>query len=341
MIRVLIADDSPLARELLKAVFDQDEEISIIGEAVNGLEALEKTILLEPDLVTMDIHMPVMDGIEAIRQIMSAHPVPILVITSSSDVNTAYAAISKGALEVFPKPDIHAGYSEEILRKIKLLSKVKVISHIIALQAPKLTAKPKTELRREYPDKSDKLIAIASSTGGPKALSLLLSALPEDFPYPIIIAQHISDDFVSGMAHWLNDISKLTVRIAEEGEIPVKGTAYLCPSEKHTKINSGKKIAFKNRGQEDIYFPSCNVLLSSAAEVYGTDSIGIILTGMGNDGVIGMKKIKEAGGITIAQDEKTSVVFGMPKVAIESGCIDKVLPIQDISKAIMGLIRSR
>jgi len=340
-IRVLIADDSPLARELLKAVFDQDEEISVIGEAANGAEALKKTIELSPDLVTLDIHMPVMDGIEAIRQIMSAHPVPILVITSSSDADTAYAAISKGALEVLPKPDIYAGYSKEILNKIKLLSKVKVISHIIALQSPKLTGKHTPELRREYPDKSDKLVAIASSTGGPKALSLLLSALPENFPYPIIIAQHISDDFVSGMAHWLNDISRLTVRITEEGEIPVRGAVYLCPSEKHTKINSGKRIAFRNRGKGDIYFPSCNLLLSSAADVYGANSIGIILTGMGDDGVIGMKKIKEAGGLTIAQDEKTSVVFGMPKVAIESGCIDKVLPIHDISKAIMGLIRGR
>ncbi len=341
MIRVLITDDSPLARELLKAVFDQDDEIRVIGEAVNGLEALEKTILLEPDLVTMDIHMPVMDGIEAIRQIMSAHPVPILVITSSSDADTAYTAISKGALEVLPKPDVYSGYSKDILNKIKLLSKVKVISHIIAFQALKLTGKLSTELRREYPDKSDKLVAIASSTGGPRVLSLLLSALPEDFPYPIVIAQHISDDFVSGMAHWLNDISKLTVRIAEEGEIPLRGTVYLCLPEKHTKINSGKRIAFKNRGQGDIYFPSCNLLLSSAADVYGANSIGIILTGMGDDGVIGMKKIKEAGGLTIDLDEKTYVVFGMPKVAIESGCIDKVLPIQDISKAMMGLIRSR
>ncbi len=337
-IRVLVADDSIFSREMIKTILSEDSEISVIGEAVNGSEAVIKTAELKPDLVTMDINMPIMDGIQAIRQIMASYPVPIMVITSSSDADLAYKAISKGALEVFPKPDVHIGNMKEIINKIKVLSKVRVISHIIPLQPPKGTQGSKWDKKYET---SNRIVAIASSTGGPRALSVLLSEMPEDFSAPIVIAQHITDDFVSGMAKWLGSISKLRVKLAENGETPVRGTVYLCPSEKHTKINSGKRFSFQAKVPEDIYFPSCNLLLSSAAEAYGASCIGIILTGMGDDGVLGIGKIKNAGGITIAQDEKTSVVFGMPRVAIESGCIDKVLPIHDMCKAISSILKGR
>lgn len=337
-IRVLVADDSIFSREMIKAILSEDSEISVIGEAMNGSEAVAKTAALKPDLVTMDINMPVMDGIQAIRQIMASYPVPIMVITSSSDADLAYKAISKGALEVFPKPDVHIGNLKEITNKIKVLSKVRVISHIIPLQSPDCTGRNKCEKRYEN---SNRIVAIASSTGGPRALSVLLSEMPGDFPAPIVIAQHIADDFVAGMANWLGSISKLRVKLAESGETPVRGTVYLCPSEKHTKINSGKRFSFQAKVPEDIYFPSCNLLLSSVAETYGANCIGIILTGMGDDGVSGIGKIRNAGGITIAQDEKTSVVFGMPRVAIESGCIDKVLPIHDMCRSILSILRGR
>ena len=219
-----------------------------------------------------------------------------------------------------------------------MLSKVRVISHIIPLQSPDCTGRNKCEKRYEN---SNRIVAIASSTGGPRALSVLLSEMPGDFPAPIVIAQHIADDFVAGMANWLGSISKLRVKLAESGETPVRGTVYLCPSEKHTKINSGKRFSFQAKVPEDIYFPSCNLLLSSVAETYGANCIGIILTDIGDDGVSGIGKIRNAGGITIAQDEKTSVVFGMPRVAIESGCIDKVLPIHDMCRSILSILRGR
>ncbi|MCP4104483.1 MAG: chemotaxis-specific protein-glutamate methyltransferase CheB [Desulfobacteraceae bacterium] len=328
-VRVLVVDDSDSARAFIVDILSADSEIQVVGEAENGLEAIKKIPELKPDIVTMDIWMPVMDGLEAIGKIMSSHPVPILVVTSKTDTDTAYKAISKGALEVIPKPDINSGDSEELISKIKLLSKVKVISHI----------------QKRYFEKSinspDKIVAIASSTGGPKALSCLLSALPENFPWPIVIAQHIAGDFVAGMAEWLDKVVSLKVKPGEEGENIIGGTVYVSKSEKHMEIDKLNRIRFKDRNPKDIYFPSCNILLSSVANVYKNRSIGIILTGMGDDGVVGLKDIKTAGGITIAQDEKSSVIFGMAKVAIESECIDKVLPLDKIAGEIISLVKNR
>ncbi|MCP4352388.1 MAG: chemotaxis-specific protein-glutamate methyltransferase CheB [Desulfobacterales bacterium] len=338
-VRVLVVDDSASARAFIVDILSADSEIQIVGEAENGLEAIKKIPELKPDIVTMDIWMPVMDGLEAIEKIMSSHPVPILVVTSKTDTDTAYKAISKGALEVIPKPDINSGDSEELISKIKLLSKVKVISHIKAGHSGKLISGDLNTSEYNKPD-SDKIVAIASSTGGPKALFCLLSALPENFPWPIVIAQHIASDFVSGMAEWLDKVVKLKIKSGEEGESIIGGTVYISRSEKHMVIDRLKKIRFKDREPKDIYFPSCNILLSSVANVYKNRSIGIILTGMGDDGTVGLKDIKTAGGITIAQDENSSVIFGMAKVAIESGCIDKVLPLDKIAGEIISLIKT-
>lgn len=311
-IRVLVVDDSVFARELIIAILSTDKEIEVVGKAVNGKEALEKVHELKPDLVTMDIEMPVMDGLEAIEQIMAFNAVPILVVTSRGDAKTAFAAISNGALDLVEKPDVNLENAREFINKVKLVSKIKVITHIKGrLNSIKSTQKPELKIKN-----SDKVVAIASSTGGPEALSILLSALPEKFPCPIVIAQHISDGFVSGMVEWFQRISKLNVKVAAEGEIIAGSKVYFPPSEKHTEIDNKGKVAFIERQPKDTYHPSCDILLSSIARVYGANGIGIILTGMGHDGVLGMKKIKEVGGTSIAQDEKTSVVFGMSKLAI-------------------------
>jgi len=331
-VRVLVVDDSALARELIIAILSSDNGIRVVGEAADGREALEKVHILKPELVTMDIEMPVMGGLEAIERIMDSSAVPILVVTTRGDAHTAFAAMSKGALDLIEKPDVNLESAAEFIEKIKFLSKIKVTRHISGtFHKEKQKAVVKSE-------SLDKIVAIASSTGGPKALSILLSALPKSFPFPVVVAQHISAGFVSGLVEWLNRISKLTIKIALEGEMTMPGTIYFSPSESHMKINSRRFIVLDKRQPEDIYSPSCDILLSSAAAVYGNKSIGVILTGMGDDGVSGMKKIKEAGGVTIAQDEKSSVVFGMPKVAIESGCIDKILSLDEISNGIMRLI---
>lgn len=332
-VRVFIVDDSPFVIEVIKDLLSEDPQIQIVGEALNGKQAVETIPKIHPDIVTMDIEMPVMNGLEAIEEIMAFHPVPILVITSKTDSITAYQAISKGALEVMPKPELDSYDSKALIQKIKFLSKVKVISHIRSCFTIPPTIKNTIKKNTD-----DRIIAIVASTGGPKALSILLSELPQQFPYPIVVAQHIADGFVEGMIKWLQKETKLRVKIGEQRERIVPGTVYFSLSEKHMEINFDKTISYRERDPKDIYFPSCNVLLSSVAKVYGDRSIGVVLTGMGDDGKIGIAQIKKAGGITIAQDERSSLIFGMPKAAIETKCIDKVLPLNEISNFLIQLI---
>lgn len=338
-IRVLVVDDSALARELIATILGNDGEIEVVGEAADGLEAIDKVRQLKPNIVTMDIVMPRVDGLEAIEQIMAHHAVPILVVTSKGDAHTAFAAISKGALDLVEKPSVNLENAQDFINKIKMLSRVKVITHVRG----KLSGKKTLEVpaARGEPANSERVVAVASSTGGPEALSILLSALPEDFPFPILVAQHISDGFMGGLVEWLKRLSKMEIKVGEEGERIDPGRVYFSPSERHMKINARRAITWVDRQPSDIYRPSCDILLSSVAETCGPQSVGVILTGMGHDGVLGMKRIRERGGKTIAQDEKTSVVFGMPREAIEKGLIDEVLPIQEISSGVLRLINQK
>ena len=337
-VRVLVVDDSSFARELITEILSEDSGIQVIAQAVNGADAVKKVQELRPDIVTMDIDMPIMDGLEAITRIMSSHALPILVITSRADANTAWHAISKGALEVIPKPDVNEACAAELTRKVRLLAKVKVISHIRRDPPPRMEILSRPMSLGNRPEK---IVVIASSTGGPKALSIMLSALPDTFPCPIMIAQHIAADFVSGMVNWLNKTVALKVKTGTDGESLVPGTVYISPSEKHMRAEFGKRIGFASPQPGDIYFPSCNILLASAAEVYGSGCIAVILTGMGDDGISGLRAVKNAGGFTIAQDEQTSVIFGMPRAAIENGCADKVLPIHKIAEELMQRVAGK
>lgn len=338
-IRVLVVDDSELARDVISTILVMDREIIVAGTAMNGQEAVEKVRELKPDVVTMDIEMPLMNGQEAIEQIMATNAVPILVVTSSNDANIAYAAISKGALDLVQKPDVNLDAAREFIKKIKLLSKITVLPHISGKSAVKKLRESKTAWLPIADGRiSDRIVAIASSTGGPEALSIILSELPESFPCPVVIAQHNTDGFIPGMVAWLKQISRMKIQVANEGDILMPGTVYVSPSERHMQITSDKRIALIDRSPKDIYRPSCDVLLSSVAQAYKANSLGVILTGMGSDGARGMKQIKLAGGTTIAQDEKTCIVFGMPKIAIESGCIDKILPLKEIGDELMTLV---
>ncbi len=341
-IRILIVDDSKAVREILREILEQAEDMTVIGEAQNGIEAIELAAVLKPDLITMDISMPQMDGHEAIKHIMSRQAVPILVISSMDDAQTSLNAISNGALDLFPKSDI-AG--DLFIEKVRLVSKIKVITHLGSgrstenktIEIPvKKTAEPKLPIEFNNPDQ-DGIVAIASSTGGPHALILLLSTITAKFPYPIVIAQHIAQGFTDGLVDVLGHSSVLPIKKGEYGECLEPGNVYVSPSSKHMFIDRNRRIDLMERQASDIYFPSCNRLLSSVAEVYGQGSIGIILTGMGKDGVAGIRMIREAGGKTIAQDESTSIVFGMPKEAIDLGCIDMVATIQDIAAELLTM----
>lgn len=329
-VKVLIVDDSNFARAFIKELLVNAPYIRVVGEAVNGIEALEKIKSFKPDIVTLDIDMPLMNGLEVVEKVMSSPlALPILIVTSRADAQTAFQAISKGALEVLPKPDLDYMHSNEFINKIKLLSRVKVITH---LRQSRKAVKPVLSQKRMN------IVAIASSTGGPQALSVLLADLPQNLPVPIVVAQHIVEDFIPGMVRWLDSLTKLTVKIAEPREKLTAGQVYFSRTRWNMSIDPQKRIVFKEPAPGNIYQPSCDHLLNSVAEIFGCSSIGVILSGMGNDGTAGIKKIKQAQGITIAQDQDTSAIFGMPKAAIESGFIDQVLPLTEIGGQIVKIL---
>jgi two-component system chemotaxis response regulator CheB len=335
-IKVLVVDDSSAIRDVISHVLEDDADIRVIGSAANGREAVAMVTALQPDLITMDLIMPVMDGFEAIERIMATRPTPILVITSCLNSSSAFKAIDSGALDVIPKNDLIAGQAKKLVETVKVLSRVRTITH---LRGNRYKSFPNCAKEHEYENGIRKVIAIAASTGGPNAISAILSLLPKNFPAPILIAQHIDADFVSDLQMWLNGITPLQVKIALADEKLSGGTVYLAPGGYHLSLGSRGLIALTQKKQGEIYVPSCNLLLSSAADNYGHNAVGIVLSGMSDDGVEGIKAIKQQGGFTIAQDEKTSVVFGMPKMAIESGCIDYIIPVEKIGEAIINIIQ--
>ncbi|KPA16487.1 response regulator receiver modulated CheB methylesterase [Candidatus Magnetomorum sp. HK-1] len=335
MVRLLIVDDCPIFRHMIRSFAEMNGEVKVVGEAVNGMDAIDMIKQLSPDILTLDINMPIMGGMEAIENIMSSHPLPILVVTSRNDSETAYKAISKGALEVLPKGDITSTTYNSFSDKIKLLSQVKVISHI---RSKKNKANESGTFSQNSTRKEIDIIGIAVSTGGPSALAQILGDLPKSFPIPIVIAQHLSDGFLPGLIKWLDRVSQLTIKQGEPEETIEPGTVYLSPPEYHMVITKKGTIGFKDRSPGDIYFPSCDKLLKSIAHAYKSRSVGIILTGMGSDGLLGMRTIKEQGGFTIAQDEKSSVIFGMPQVVINSGYADKILHLDKISGYLLNIL---
>ena len=336
--RILIVDDSKLVQEVLTAVLKSDDDLDVAGAADNGQQAIEMVETLKPDLVTMDISMPVLDGLKAISNIMASNPVPILVISDIQDSHVAFIALKRGALEVLSKSELQPEKSEELIRKIKLLSKVKVIRHIGGKLLDEALKESNTS--KEADHGYDRVVAIASSTGGPRALATILEDLPADFPYPILIAQHIDQGFIEGLVDFTNSVCSLKVKRGEHGESIAPGTVYISPADRHMEINTRGKIVFVERETKDIYHPSCNRLLSSIGKVFKEKGVGIILTGMGDDGAKGITCIKEHGGITLAQDEESSIVYGMPRVAVESGNVDDVLPLNEIGSYLTRLVKN-
>jgi len=336
-IRVLVADDSLVARELIAKVLGRDPQIEVVGKAKNGKETVELVSLLKPDLVTMDLRMPVMDGFGAIEQIMAWNPTPILVVTATSfqrKREIVFDALSMGALDMVEKPSLEgdlSGVGDLLIQKVKMLSQVPVVTH--------LRGKRKKPLRLEEPVGGGfKLVAIGASTGGPRALRQILSLLPADLPAGIVIVQHITKGFVPGLVEWLNRGCKIRVKEAIEGEKVAPGLALISPEGQHLEVMGERRIRLSEDPPVEGHRPSADILLSSVAQVYGPDAIGVLLTGMGSDGAKGMKLIKDLGGQTIAQDEGSCVVFGMPKVAIEMGVVDKVVPLDSIAREIIRML---
>ncbi|HAS51482.1 MAG TPA: chemotaxis response regulator protein-glutamate methylesterase [Gammaproteobacteria bacterium] len=341
-VRVLVVDDSAMVRALIEALVEMTEGLTICGQAENGRQAVTQALALQPDIITMDLQMPVMGGMEAIEEIMATRPTPILVLSDVADARNAMAAVSRGALEATHKPSVDDG--PEFTSRLKMLAGVPVIRHIRSRHAPiaapaltplplagKLSLAPPAPLAGEVRGANvrfhGRVFAIAVSTGGPQALAQILPRLPAHFPAPVLIAQHISDGFAAGMAAWLNELCPLTVTMAQDGEFLVPGRIYLANSTSHLAITPTRRIQLRPRADRDIYRPSCDVLLTTVAEVFGSSAVGVILTGMGRDGVKGMTAIRSAGGMTLGQDEATSVVYGMNREAIIAGSVQSVLPL--------------
>lgn len=333
-VRVLIVDDSALTRDLLRLHLEADPSIEVVGEAANGQEAIDLNRTLRPNVITMDLKMPVLDGVAAVTEIMATDPVPILVVSSISDAAEACEAIAHGALDAMGKPEMDEVQGAEFVAKVKMIASIRVITHLkIRPNSPP----PPATTGPLHPAPPDRVFAIASSTGGPQALAALLGALPAAFPCPVLVGQHIAHGFALGLARWLAGTSRLPVQLAVDGEPLLPGRVYLSPSEANLTVTKSRRIALLPQGRDEIYHPSCDLLLSSVASVYGAQAVGVILTGMGRDGAQGMEKIRRAGGPTLAQDEASSVIYGMNKVAIDLGVVDKVLPLLGVAEAMVRL----
>ncbi len=341
-IKVLIVEDSPLICKILSKILNSDKDIEVVAIANDGKKAVEYTMSLRPDIITMDINLPIMNGFEATKKIMAYAPTPILIVSSSLytvEMNLAFKAISLGALDVVEKGPMETqdnidSFGRTIIEKIKLLSKVKVITHPEA-RIDEIGMHPSKTIREPF--NKEKIVGIVSSTGGPKALYDIITRLPDDFNFPIVIVQHIVPGFTSGLIDWLQGESGKKISFASSGQIVQNGHIYIAPENSHTQILKGGRIHLLSTPPYKGHKPSGNLLLKSLAESYGPNAIGVILTGMGSDGCEGLLEIRNKGGRTIAQDEKTSVVYGMPKVAYEIGAAEKVFPIEKIAEEILKL----
>lgn len=339
-IRVVIADDSLVAREMLAQILSSDPDIEVVGQAKDGQEAVELVGQLRPDLVTMDIHMPRLDGLRATEQIMAFTPTPILVVSSSvhgEGMGRAFDALNLGALEVIKKPEPQdwadlERIGREVLRKVKILANVKVITHIRGRRDQR------EGVSAAGPSKgaSKSIVAVGSSTGGPSALLSVFQCLPASFPVPILVAQHIADGFVPGLVEWLDAGCSVQIVCAREGDRPEAGVVYLAPTGSNMVIE-GATLKFQDPGANQLYIPSADTLFESVARSFGKSSVGVLLTGMGADGAVGLKRMHDLGATTIAQDEETSTVFGMPKAAIDLGAADRVLPVGGIGAALNAI----
>lgn len=344
--RVLIVDDSGVMRKMLSDIVNQDEELIVVGTAANGIEAIQQVESLRPDVITMDINMPKMDGILAVEHIMKSSPTPIVMISSATQygAEATLKALELGAVDFITKPsgDISLDIDDlqkEIISKVKVASKIKVVRIVNKPLKSVVRLKGLSYSKTKINSDILHVVVIGCSTGGPHALNEILSKLPSWFPWPILIVQHMPEKFTKELAKQLNQKVELKTLEAQDGDKIKGGTIYIAPGSSHMRVVSHGLIHLSRGEKINGYRPCIDVTMKSVSEVFGKYAIGVLLTGMGSDGAQGLYEIKQAQGTTIVQDESTSAVFGMPKAAIELGCVDYVVPLPLIAKQLMSFIK--
>ncbi len=340
-VRVLLVDDSRVHRTALASLLNRAADVDLIGVAGDGEEGVLLAQRLRPDVILMDVQMPKLDGLEATREIMATSPTPILLMTAAEnlarEVDLGMRAMALGALDLIPKPnleDLRTG--DDLVRRLRLLAKVPVISHPRGRRGPGIAARADRRPTTGYFKRASRLVAIVSSTGGPRALTVLLGGLPPQLKAAVVVVQHIDAAFEEGLVRWLDEHCPLEVVLAKDRMELLEGRVYLAPQGRYAEVTDARRVALVEDPEEiGSHCPSGDRLLRSAAHHYANRAVGVVLTGMGRDGAEGLLAIRQAGGITLAQDEASSVVYGMPQAAAQNGAAQRVLPIDRLAAAVV------
>jgi two-component system chemotaxis response regulator CheB len=346
-IRVLVVDDSPFMCKVLQQIINSDPQLEVVGQGRDGRDGVALAESLRPDVITMDINMPHVDGLQATELIMSQHPRPIVIVSSESREGAASTlkALDLGAIDFVPKPSSGIDLDmntvrEELTRKLKLAAKVRVVRTatrsklaVAAMPAASGGASANYAVAAQNGGKSP-IVVVAASTGGPAAVTRVVSSLPKDFLAAVILVLHMPVTFTKQFTLQLGETSALPVKEAEANEAPQPGTIYVCPGSHHLRLSMGGKFSLDSGPRIEGYRPCADVAFETVAAYARPLAIGVVMTGMGNDAAKGAKAIKAAGGYVIAQDEATSMIFGMPSEAIQAGAVDEVLPLDGIAPAL-------
>ncbi len=342
-IRVLVVDDSLLIRRFVKDILSRDPEFQVIGEAADGVEAVEKIMQLSPNVVILDLEMPKKNGIEVIREVMAKKPTRILVFSShtkeGAEITTT--ALTSGAVDFVFKPSWShiasnmSEFSKMFIEKVKLVARSRIPSPKTTAETETIVEKPsKPTIRKE----KFGIVAIASSTGGPRALTAVIPKLPEDLSVPVVVVQHMPAGFTKSLAERLNKLSKLVVKEGEDGEPVRAGYVYIAPGGLHMRVKNGKIELFDGPQVKGVK-PAADVLFDSVGREYKKQTLGVVLTGIGDDGTDGARVIKQFGGKIFAESEETALIYGMPKAVVKAGLADKVIPLHQMADEIAKEVR--
>ncbi len=338
-IRVLVVDDSAFVRQALTRMLSGDPDIEVVGHAQDGRDGLEKARLLKPDVVTLDVQMPRMGGLEALEELMTSDPLPVLLLSSQTreGADVTLRGLELGALDFVDKSRVQGNMNllnlaEELKAKIRAIARVHV---------PKRPASEERRLPAQGRKARADVVVLATSTGGPPALQAIVPRLPRSLPCAVLVVQHMPVGFTRSLAERLNARSEVPVREAEDGEVIEPGLVLVAPAGRHLKVRrrgASVKAVLDEEPRAALHRPSADVLMTSVARVYGSRALGVVLTGMGSDGTEGLRAMRAAGGHTLAEAEETCVIYGMPKAAVEAGVVDRSIALHDMAEAILAAV---